>query len=155
MDDFFIKKLPDGTWTQPSYRPDLANYTVEELLADNWFALVISPAPPVDFNQITVTTYEQQGNTVYQRHAFVLKQGAELTEAIKHKWGQIRHERNLLLQGSDWTQLEDAPLAADKKGAWATYRQQLRDITSQPDPFAIVWPGNPDGFNGTIGVTRV
>jgi len=26
------------------------------------------------------------------------------------------------------------------KTAWATYRQALRDITTQADPFNITWP---------------
>lgn len=30
---------------------------------------------------------------------------------------------------------------------WLTYRQKLRDITNQPDPFSITWPIDPDGEN--------
>lgn len=56
------------------------------------------------------------------------------------KWAQIRSERNRLLADCDWTQLADAPV---DKAAWATYRQALRDITSQTNPFEVVWPKNP------------
>lgn len=52
----------------------------------------------------------------------------------------IRAERNAKLTACDWTQLPDAPVDAE---AWAEYRQALRDITDQPDPFAIVWPQTP------------
>jgi len=53
-----------------------------------------------------------------------------------------RSQRNELLVQSDWTQLPDVPL--DTKSAWAAYRQDLRDITSQPGyPFDIVWPIPP------------
>jgi len=38
---------------------------------------------------------------------------------------------------SFWTQLSDSPV---DKAAWATYRQALRDITTQVDPFNIKWP---------------
>jgi hypothetical protein len=54
------------------------------------------------------------------------------------EWPLVRAKRDRLLQSSDWTQLPDVPLAT--KEAWATYRQALRDITEQPDPFNIVWP---------------
>ena len=27
-----------------------------------------------------------------------------------------------------------------------TYRQALRDITDQSDPFDITWPAKPDGY---------
>lgn len=52
-------------------------------------------------------------------------------------------QRAGLLLETDWTQLPDVPLAT--KTAWATYRQQLRDITDQPNyPFEIEWPESPD-----------
>ena len=57
---------------------------------------------------------------------------------------QIRAKRNELLQRSDWTQSNDSPLSADVKAAWATYRQQLRDITEQADfPRTVVFPNTP------------
>jgi len=57
------------------------------------------------------------------------------------QWPVVRSQRNALLSASDWTQLPDVPLAT--KEAWATYRQALRDVTLQADPFAIVWPVSP------------
>ena len=57
------------------------------------------------------------------------------------QWVVVRAERNKLLVASDWTQMPDAPDA--NKAAWATYRQALRDITVQADPFNIVWPVAP------------
>jgi hypothetical protein len=57
------------------------------------------------------------------------------------QWKLISQFRNILLQNSDWTQLPDVPL--NTKEAWANYRQQLRDITNQADPFNIVWPIAP------------
>lgn len=56
------------------------------------------------------------------------------------QWESVRAERNKRLADCDWTQLPDAPVDA---AAWATYRQELRDITAQTDPFAIVWPTAP------------
>jgi hypothetical protein len=56
------------------------------------------------------------------------------------QWVVVRAERNALLAACDWTQLPDAPVDA---AAWATYRQALRDITTQSDPFNIAWPALP------------
>jgi len=36
--------------------------------------------------------------------------------------------RNEKLKNSDWTRLDDITLTSDKKTAWATYRQALRDL---------------------------
>ena len=53
-----------------------------------------------------------------------------------------RSKRNTLLSQSDWTQIPDAPV---DQAAWATYRQALRDITSQEGfPEAITWPVAPN-----------
>ena len=53
----------------------------------------------------------------------------------------VRSIRNAKLTESDWTQIADAP--ADK-AAWATYRQALRDISSQEGfPMTITWPDAP------------
>ena len=64
----------------------------------------------------------------------------ESAAKVGAQWNVIRAERNKLLVESDWTQLPDAPVDA---AAWATYRQALRDITDQANPFTIVWPESP------------
>jgi len=64
----------------------------------------------------------------------------ESAAKVGAQWTVIRAERNKLLAESDWTQLPDAPVDA---AAWATYRQALRDITTEANPFAIVWPESP------------
>lgn len=56
-------------------------------------------------------------------------------------WAYVRRERDRCLLTSDWTQLPDVSPAT--KDLWAPYRQALRDITLQPDPFNIVWPTPP------------
>jgi len=53
----------------------------------------------------------------------------------------VREQRTQKLSDSDWTQIADS--TADKT-AWATYRQALRDITSQAGfPWTITWPDAP------------
>lgn len=59
----------------------------------------------------------------------------------ENEWLKVRELRTRYLAKSDWTQLPDVPLAT--KEAWAEYRQQLRDVTLQQDPFNIVWPIHP------------
>ena len=53
----------------------------------------------------------------------------------------VRDDRNKRLTATDWTQVADAPV---DKAAWATYRQALRDVTSQPGfPWNVTWPDDP------------
>ena len=62
-------------------------------------------------------------------------------DSIKNGFSLIRKERDLKLSYCDWTQLPDVPLQTKEK--WAEYRQALRDITLQGDPFNITWPEPP------------
>jgi len=53
----------------------------------------------------------------------------------------VRKSRGDKLANSDWTQVADAPV---DKAVWATYRQALRDITTQEGfPWTITWPDAP------------
>ena len=65
---------------------------------------------------------------------------ADALHAPALQWESVRLERNAKLAASDWTQLPDAPVDAAE---WAEYRQALRDVTDQADPFNIVWPTAP------------
>lgn len=57
---------------------------------------------------------------------------------------KIRQKRNDMLVRSDWTQLPDNTLDANKKAEWAAYRQSLRDITLQSDfPNSATFPSQP------------
>ncbi len=58
-------------------------------------------------------------------------------------WQFARMHRDRLLAACDWTTLADVPLTEEKRAAWMDYRQALRDMTSQPDPRALVWPVAP------------
>lgn len=56
----------------------------------------------------------------------------------------IRTDRDNLLLETDWTQIPDAPLTAEKKAEYAAYRQALRDITNNlDDPDNVTWPQKP------------
>ena len=61
----------------------------------------------------------------------------ELKARIDTQWAVIRSQRNQMLKDTDWTQVADAPV---DNLTWAIYRQELRDITTQADPFNITWP---------------
>ena len=63
-------------------------------------------------------------------------------EQIAKAWSDLTLNRNELLQSSDWTQVSDAPV---DHAAWATYRQELRDLPENTeDPRNPVWPTRPN-----------
>lgn len=53
----------------------------------------------------------------------------------------VRQSRSDRLADCDWTQVADSPV---DKAVWATYRQALRDITTQDGfPWSVTWPDAP------------
>ena len=78
--------------------------------------------------------------SIYHEFDYITKQWIDPRTA-ETEWPLVRAKRNQLLAQSDWTQLPDVPIST--KEAWAIYRQALRDVTLQPDPFNITWPVPP------------
>lgn len=65
----------------------------------------------------------------------------------EYKTIQKVEQRNKMLSASDWTQMPDAALTPELKRTWATWRQELRDITKKegfPDIELPVSPASPD-----------
>ena len=63
----------------------------------------------------------------------------EQTILIKSKWEDIRRRRDSALIETDWRASSDLTLSDD----WKNYRQALRDVPTQSDPFNITWPTMP------------
>jgi len=79
-------------------------------------------------------TWEQRWEVYSLPHEATEAKLAELAKAV-------RSTRNQKLKDSDWTQVADAPV---DKTVWATYRQELRDVTAQPGfPTSVTWPTEP------------
>jgi hypothetical protein len=118
---------PDG-----GSRTDPSTFTTEELVA--WGYTGPYTRPEYDrYSEVlewTGTAFNVRPMTDAEREAVVAEQ-----------WSLVRRRRNGLLLECDWTQLADSP--ADK-ATWASYRQALRDITEQQDPFDIAWPTPPN-----------
>ena len=77
----------------------------------------------------------------------------QLMYKLSHTYQDNQNKLNLALadltdisgltQITDWTQLRDIPKKLQEK--WAKYRQELRDLTNQPDfPLNVMWPKKPD-----------
>jgi len=63
----------------------------------------------------------------------------EQTILKNNQWQNVRQERDMLLKETDWRASSDLILSDD----WKSYRQALRDVPTQSDPFNIVWPTIP------------
>ena len=103
---------------------------------------VVDVTPPqIDHTQNLVEGEPALEDGAWMRRWVITAASAEeVAERTEAKWAAIRSERNRRLAACDWTQLPDAPVDAT---VWTEYRQSLRDITLQQDPFNITWPVQP------------
>lgn len=108
------------------------------------FAQVPEPAPSefkvVEESAPAWATDDIRGDFVTQVWNVRDMDADEIATATEQQWAHVRAERDRKLYVCDWTQLPDAPVDA---AVWASYRQELRDITAQTDPFNITWPQEP------------
>ena len=113
-----------------------------EVLAE-WGMYEVTPNPkPNDYTKnITEGTPVLTDGIYYQNWIQTDSSQSEIDYRIENQWFIIREIRNELLAECDWTQLADIP--TETKELWTSYRTQLRDITSQPNPFSINWPVKP------------
>ena len=82
---------------------------------------------------------DQAGKKFYELLGMSDAEGLQVHNDMQ--WSTIREERDSRIQQTDWTQNADVPNATKTK--WQTYRQSLRDITTQSDPFNVTWPTPP------------
>jgi hypothetical protein len=108
-----------------------------------WDMYVVQPTPmPVDYTKnITEGTPTLIDGVYYKSWNQTNATSEEISYRIENQWEQVRVLRNQLLSECDWTQLADIP--TETKELWTSYRAQLRDITSQSNPFSINWPVKP------------
>ena len=131
----------------PQLRADFPNVSLPAELSDEslveWDMYVVTPTPmPNDYTKnITEGTPVLTDGVYYQNWIQTDASQSEIDYRLENQWEEVRIIRNELLKESDWTQLSD--ISQTIKDLWSTYRQQLRDITNQQNPFNIEWPVKP------------
>ena len=59
------------------------------------------------------------------------------------QWASVRAQQRQKLYESDWT-CSVTDYEVPNKSEWVQYRADLRNVTTQSDPFNIVWPLAPE-----------
>jgi len=120
---------------------------VETLKNYGWYKYTFVPAD-IQSNQRSDGSYcEIKNDEVFEYQTVREKTQEEISEEFGSQWENVRANRNKLLSESDWTQIIDSPFTDEQKEEWKLYRQLLRDITLQSDPFNISWPVKPGTEN--------
>ncbi len=131
----------------PQLRAAYPNVSLPAELSDEslveWDMYVVTPTPmPTDYTKNIIEGTPVLTNGVYYQNWIQTDASqSEIDYRLENQWFIVREMRNELLAECDWTQLSDIPQTT--KDLWSTYRQQLREITNQSNPFNIEWPVKP------------
>ena len=68
----------------------------------------------------------------------------EVANIQNTRWIKVRADRDKRLDRTDWIVAKALEAGEIVPSMWVEYRQALRDITLQDDPFNIVWPTKPE-----------
>lgn len=135
----------------PLYEGDIrlaypnVSFPAEFVAPDGYVVVHPSDYPEIDHTKNVVEGQPvKNGSTWVQNWVVSNASAEEIAERVDAQWRTVRNLRGFKLSKSDWTQLPDAPLTNSEKSEWAEYRQSLRDVTEQDDPFNIVWPEAPE-----------
>ena len=96
-----------------------------------------------DTKDVTEVTPTLSGSIYMQTYTISDADTETINKRREIKWSEVRSGRDSLLSESDWTQFNDSPISGSTLTDWQTYRQSLRDITNQSDPYDITWPHIP------------
>jgi hypothetical protein len=130
-------------------RKDFPNVSIPHEITDEillTFGMYnVNPTPkPNDYTKnIIEDTPQLIDGLYYQKWILEDITENEIQNKIEYKWSEIRNLRNELLIECDWTVLPDSPIG-EKVNEWIVYRQELRNVTNQANPFFISWPTQPN-----------
>ena len=140
----------NGTWRELAgniYFSETIYQSAESLSDEQRQALSVYFITDADRPTLTSTqkfdnpVFTIQGSNVVRSYPVINKTAEEIQQTTNNKSSDVRSQRNEKLKDSDWTQVADAPV---DKAVWATYRQALRDVTTQTGfPWTITWPTQP------------
>jgi hypothetical protein len=109
-----------------------------------WYPYVFVPYQGDMSTKVIIQSRIEITETEYIEYQQVRdKTQEEIDSETEGKWENVRAQRNIYLQESDWTQLTDVSFDAETEVAWKEYRRKLRDITNFPSPDAVIWPEKP------------
>jgi hypothetical protein len=117
--------------------------TTSDVLAELSASVVLegAQASPTRYQTSYRDGVEQIDGNWYTKYSVADMNDEAKTAKDAEQAKSVRNSRTEKLKDSDWTQIADS--TADK-AAWATYRQALRDITSQSGfPWTVEWPVAP------------
>lgn len=132
-------------WAKDNNGPSWDRTTDEVLEALDADVVFEGPqAQPTRYQTAFRDGVEQIDGKWYTKYSVADMDADAIAAADAAQAKSVRDTRNQKLKDSDWTQLVDTPLTQAQSFEWQTYRQALRDISTQTGfPWEVTWPVQP------------
>ena len=106
------------------------------------------PIPPVlqrlEYDGVQlINGYWTEVWSIHPKYDDPTEQATWESDCLEMQWDVVRRERDMLLSATDYTDLPNTPITTECRNEFLAYRQALRDITNQSDPYNIIWPQIP------------
>ena len=121
-------------------------YEAEEPQQGNWSGewgnpdIAIHVAIPEGLDPQCIRAVRDEEGTIS-----LVEDPAKVAQKTADQWTSVRAQQRQKLYESDWTcsVIDPPPEILAQRDQWLQYRADLRAVTTQSDPFAIVWPVEP------------
>jgi len=126
-----IIEYPSDPWLDHpnQFKPDWEGGIIND---DIYMQVKLSDGFQNNFNQKHIEkTPEFINNKWTQVWELIFLTDDELNEKRNNLIFMLKQNRNTILNETDYTQMPDNPMPAEKKEAWAKFRQELRDMFNQ------------------------
>ena len=118
---------------------------------DNWYICEDETETPSFDPTKKKVSFERAlaGKKVKGSYVLIDLSNEEKAEVIANQWSLVKYHRNNTMNATDYLVLPDvfASFSESDRAKIVSYRQALRDLTDQEDPFNITWP--------TLGIASV
>ena len=142
-----IEKYP---YTEDDLRNDNKNTSFplnpfsSSSVCDEFLIELVEKTNKPDFDEKTHKCIEEQPiflNGQWNQEWNIIKKTSQESKSNEDlKWAEIRIQRNIKLNDSDWKMTKALETGEDASNL-RNYRQKLRDIPqTEPNPFSINWP---------------
>ena len=118
----------------------------ETLVVVDWYFVdspVLPSTPGISLEVPEGLTWDLVKGVQDGEEVTLVEDPAKVAQKTADQWTSVRAQQRQKLYESDWT-CSVTDYEVPNKSEWVQYRQALRDVTLQSDPFNIVWPVAPE-----------
>jgi hypothetical protein len=143
-------KIKQGPMNLPKSWKNISGFnflTDKELKEQGWLPWEIVEIKTSKDEVLIMSTIEIHDDKIIETQNKRTKTNEEIKNEYDEKCNSAKQLRDRFLAESDWIVIKNIEGGITNIQEWKTYRQELRDITKNPDFPEVEWPIMPSSVN--------